>query len=46
MDMFDNETGFGSDILVDLIDMREKKGKNILYKKKENICFIIIFLFE
>jgi hypothetical protein len=44
--MFDNETGFGSDILVDLIDMREKKIRIFYIKKKENICFIIIFLFE
>jgi hypothetical protein len=36
MDMFDNETGFGSDILVDLIDMREKKVR-IFYIKKRKI---------
>jgi hypothetical protein len=38
MDMFDNETGFGSDILVDLIDMREKKVR-IFYIKKGKYLF-------
>ena len=33
------------DIVIDLIDMR-KKSKNVLYKKNEIFCFVVIFLFE